>query len=144
MTQTLNVRLENRVAEIPAVLDRIERFLGEHGADPAVTQRFSLALNELLTNVVTHAYPDTATREIAVAVTVRDRRIVCELSDDGAPFDPLAVAAPDTDAALEDRPVGGLGLHLVRQSIPELAYRREAGCNVLRLSGPLEGRDDGA
>jgi anti-sigma regulatory factor (Ser/Thr protein kinase) len=137
VTATEEFRIANRIAEIAPTLDRVEAFLEVRGATPAVSFRFRLALDELLTNVISHALPADQPHEIIVDVSVVGSTAVCELSDPGAPFDPLARPTPDLDADLDARPIGGLGIHLVRQSIPDVSYRRENGRNIMRLAAPL-------
>jgi serine/threonine-protein kinase RsbW len=59
------------------------------------------------------------------------------VEDEGKPFDPLSVPAVDTSIPLTKKPIGGLGIHLMRQFIDELSYARESGKNVLRMRKQL-------
>jgi anti-sigma regulatory factor (Ser/Thr protein kinase) len=60
-------------------------------------------------------------------------RLKLTLTDDGPPFDPFSQAAPDTTLSIEDRPIGGLGIHLVRKLMDEISYERRDGHNVVVL-----------
>jgi anti-sigma regulatory factor (Ser/Thr protein kinase) len=135
---TLSLKLGNRLPEIGPTLDRIEAFLTDNGAEAQVVFRFRLALDELLTNVVMHAHPQDEAHEIDVEMKIDSGEARCEMSDRGAAFDPFAAPAPDVEAELEDRPIGGLGIHLVREMVPVASYRREGDRNVVRLTSPLQ------
>ena len=94
----------------------------------------NLALDELVTNVVSYGYDEPAgDRDITVALAVGDGRLTATLEDDGRPFDPLAKAPPDIDSSLEDRRIGGLGVHFVRTMMDDVQYRRVDGRNRLTL-----------
>jgi serine/threonine-protein kinase RsbW len=66
-----------------------------------------------------------------VDVALTGPRLTVVLSDDGPPFDPFGQAEPDTTLSVEDRPIGGLGIHLVRKVMDRLEYRRQDGKNIL-------------
>lgn len=137
VTQSLSLQLQSRMSEIPPALDEVERFLeGQHVGED-VLFRFRLALDELLTNSVMHGSQDGGTHAIELAVTVDDRHAICVLRDDGAPFDPLSAPEPDITADLEDRNIGGLGIHLVREFFSDFEYQRDAGWNILRFATPI-------
>jgi serine/threonine-protein kinase RsbW len=142
MDAKVHLQLENRVEAIAPVLDRVEALISDGGADEQVVFRFRLALDELITNVVMHGFPNGGTHLIGIALDVSAERVAVEVSDGGAPFDPLLVAEPVLDAAVEDRAIGGLGLHFVKQLIPELNYRRTKGLNILSLASPLHANVD--
>ena len=133
---SVHLQLENRVSDIAPLLDRIEAFLGDNGVPPEIAFRFHLALDELLTNTLTYGFPAGGPNVVSIDIAVNED-VHVTLSDDGIAFDPLQAPVPDIDAPLEDRPVGGLGVHLVRQLIPKLSYRREGGRNVIELGCPL-------
>jgi anti-sigma regulatory factor (Ser/Thr protein kinase) len=87
----------------------------------------------VLTNVVNYAYRDGAAHEIHVDLDASSGRLVIEVKDDGRPFNPLTISEPDVSADIEERTVGGLGIHFVRLIVDDLSYRRINGWNVLRL-----------
>jgi anti-anti-sigma factor len=98
-------------------------------------------LDDALGNLVTYA-PDH--RPIAVRVELDQAQVVVVVADHAAPFDPLVVAAPDTSAAAQERPIGGLGIHLMRTLMSDVQYGRDGDRNVLRLTLKLTGVSDGA
>jgi len=108
-----------------------EAFMREAGIAADDVARFLIALEELVTNVVKYGYSDeTARGSVSVTLRLEGDTLRVVLVDDARIFDPFALPAPDLDAALEARPVGGLGLYLVKTMMDETDYRREGGQNV--------------
>jgi anti-sigma regulatory factor (Ser/Thr protein kinase) len=131
-------RLSVRVKEV-AVRD-LEIFVGgfaaEHGLASEDEARTLIVLEELLTNVSRYGFPPQNEGEGVAVVTLElaGNRLTIDLADNGRAFDPLAAAAPDLEQAVENRPVGGLGLFIVRELADEACYDRRDGHNVIRLS----------
>lgn len=114
----------------------------EANAVPAGVRRsLNVALDELLQNTIAHGFAGRQGGGIGVvtiAVELEMDRVTVTLTDDGRPFDPLGAAAPDTAGSLEERPIGGLGIHLVRQLMDEVRYQRRADRNIVTLVKRLE------
>lgn len=131
MNEPTTIVVKNQLCE----LERVSRAVAEFGARRALPAEVifagSLALDEILTNVISYGYEDAAEHEILVRLEAVGGMLTVVVEDDGRPFNPLAAAPVDTEAAIEDRAVGGLGIHLVREVMDDLAYRREAGKNVM-------------
>ncbi len=117
-------------AGLPHLMDAIEAWLDEAGVPMAAASAVMIAADEVLSNVLDYS---GATR-VDVAVSARDGRVAVEVADDGAPFDPTAAATPDTSLDVDDRAVGGLGVHLVRKLMDDVGYARADGRNRLRFS----------
>lgn len=147
-------RVETRRLSLPgtdegirSALDAAEALFAAHGLTKAVTWPVEVALDEVLANVVRHGLEGRgsgATVELELRLDAGVEPPVCEVvvSDDGPEFDPLAAAAPDTSLGVGDRPIGGLGIALVRKLMDEVAYERRDGRNRLRLRRrlvPVEG-----
>jgi anti-sigma regulatory factor (Ser/Thr protein kinase) len=92
-----------------------------------------LVAEEVLTNVAKYGVGPEARPAVELSVSFTDAAAVLEFRDQGPPFDPLAQPPPDLDAPLQERPVGGLGLTLVRALVDEARYARDGSANVLRL-----------
>ena len=125
-----------------AALPPLQSFLGdfwtsEHLPDSARFP-FELALEVIFINVVMHG--SHGRHDVWAEVTLRHENHLAEmvLRDNGNLFDPLAAPPPDLDAAMEDRPVGGLGIHLIRTLMDEVTYQSLEGCNVLTLRKRLD------
>ena len=98
----------------------------------------NVALDEMLSNIIKYGYTDDAIHEIHVRLSVSGRMLVAEIEDDGQPFDPCAAGPVDVDAPLEERKVGGLGIHIVRSLMAEVGYARVADRNRLVMKMLLE------
>jgi anti-sigma regulatory factor (Ser/Thr protein kinase) len=130
----IELRCGRDAAAVSGVLDRLEAILAQAGCPPASRASFLVVAEEMVTNVARYAWPvgvEPGAFIVAAAIRRADDGIEVRLSteDDGVAFDPTAGVAPDTDALLEDRPIGGLGIHLVRTMTICQAYRREGGRN---------------
>lgn len=136
MSDALALDLANDLAEIPRLAEAVEAFFDERGLPPKLAFEFNLALDELLTNVISYAFPAGGDHRITVRVAIAgDGRVTAELEDDGAPFDPFAEAPPPVlDGDLEDRPIGGLGVHFVRTMMDAVQYERRGGRNRVTLA----------
>jgi anti-sigma regulatory factor (Ser/Thr protein kinase) len=107
-------------------------------ASPEI-DKLDLVMEEILMNVARYAYaPETGIAEVTRWQTSPGRLRV-EISDEGRPFDPLAADPPDLSRGLLERPIGGLGVFLVRTLVDSMAYRREDGRNVLSFEFPGSG-----
>ena len=133
MSATLHLKLAARPEELERINVAVEEF-GEREDWPSkLLFRVNLVLEELGLNVMTHGQQAGA-RELEVIVTSEAETITIEIVDDGPRFDPLEDAPlPDPEASLDERPVGGLGIHLVRTMMDEVSYRYEDGKNRLTL-----------
>ena len=122
-----------------AELVRLEAFAEAFARNCALADdersRLLVILEELFTNVVEHAYEGVQFAAGSVAVTLgwKHGRLTIDFVDDGPPFDPLAHSAPDLDAPPEQRPIGGLGILIVRALVDEARYWREGRRNHLHL-----------
>ena len=124
--------------KITPSLDQLERItavvedLGEQDDwPPDLVFKVNLVLDELWVNVVNYS---GATGEVEISLDADADEVRLEIADDGRPFDPLTeTVEPDIDAPLEDRPIGGLGIFLVREMMDELHYKREDGKNRLAM-----------
>lgn len=114
-------------------------FADAHGLPAAVRRSMSIVLDELLSNSITHGLAGREGGEVTVAVELLPDRLHMTLTDNGRPFDPFGKVAPDTSLAVEERPIGGLGIHLVRRLVDEATYERRGEHNVVVLAKRLAG-----
>lgn len=131
MTDHLEFILLNRQLEIARLQDELEKFATCHQFPKRAWHEVQLALEEQLTNVVRYAYSDDREHRIKVRVAFRPPEIRIEVEDDGCPFNPLQHPAPDLSLPINQRPIGGLGIHMIRKSLDALEYRRENDRNIL-------------
>ena len=117
----------------PAALDRLEAFCRGAGLPGPLVLELRIVAEEVVTNVAKYGYAPGAAAAMELLVSTDDDAVSLEFRDLGQPFDPLAPPPPDLEAPLEERPLGGLGLTLVRGLVEDVRYVREGGTNVLRL-----------
>jgi serine/threonine-protein kinase RsbW len=120
-----------RPEAISDLTDKVMAFLSEKGVDARATHHTALVLEEVLSNLGTHGNcRDIPAR---IAVKIRPDRVLGEITDAGIPFDPRDAPSPALDVRSADRPIGGLGLHLVRKLSTSLEYARRNGENFTRF-----------
>lgn len=103
-------------------------------AEPQLDFALHLVMDELVTNVVSYAYPEGADGVLDVSVEVENDMLSITFSDSGVPFNPLQQDDPDITLGIEERPVGGLGIFLVKQMMDNVEYNYVDGRNVLKVS----------
>lgn len=122
------------IADIPRLNDWVESCCGEGAVGGDLPFKLTLALEEAVANVINHAFVDRPPpHRVSVELTIDRDRVGALVVDNGRPFDPTAAAKPDRTTPLEDRDVGGLGIHLIRQMTDRVDYRRVDGENRLWL-----------
>jgi anti-sigma regulatory factor (Ser/Thr protein kinase) len=136
-SETISLTNENgRVAEAIA---RMEKFREANDIDEHVFAGIDLAVDEILTNVISYAFRDGARHRIDIELDFSGGRLSVEVRDDGIPFNPLDIPPAKLDGEVGEREVGGLGMHFVRNIADEITYRREANWNILGLSKNMGG-----
>ena len=120
--------------EVSRLSDAVKCFCESHALSPRVVYTVNLGLEEVLTNIVKYGYGEGASRRIDVSLTLDDTDLSVIFTDDGMAFNPLAAPPPDLSVRLQDRVVGGLGLHILRKMMDIIDYRREGNKNILRMS----------
>jgi serine/threonine-protein kinase RsbW len=130
-SDSLAISLPNELSAVSRAAEKLKVFCRDQGIPEPIAHKFGLALDEALTNIVSHAFPDGGRHSIEVRIARRDDHLMAIVSDDGEAFDPLAHPAPDVRAPVEHRKVGGLGIHLLRTLMDTAEYRRIGGRNEL-------------
>jgi anti-sigma regulatory factor (Ser/Thr protein kinase) len=127
--------------KLPAMIEHLEKLLGfvsehvkEQGFTSDMLKKIELASEEALVNVFNYAYPDKHDGEVEVSCGLDDNnRFVIEIMDSGTPFNPLSLSEPKLTEDVSERPIGGLGIHLIKKMMDEIEYRREGNNNILSL-----------
>jgi serine/threonine-protein kinase RsbW len=120
--------------QLPVLAQFLQEFWSAAELPPAQSLPFEIALEEIFMNVVLHGTPKGQQGRVEVCLALVDDNLTLAVEDNGPPFDPLTVADPDTQAPLEDRRVGGLGVYFVRQMMDDVSYRRVGPHNQLRMT----------
>lgn len=129
----LTVHVWNELPELGRLAETVDAFCADRGLPETLAFQINLALDELLTNIISYGYVDQDRHRIEVALLYDDGSLRIDIVDDGRPFDPLGAAEPDLGAPIEERRVGGLGIHLVKTMMDAVEYRRSADRNHLTL-----------
>ena len=138
MTEQLSLAVTATPETLQGIVAEIEAMAARENWSPDLVFKVNLVLEELVLNIGQHGAGSGENAAGVIQVEIRlgsePDRLVFEIVDDGTPFDPLHDAPqPDLEAALEDRRVGGLGLHLVRSVVDGMEYKCAAGKNHLTL-----------
>jgi anti-sigma regulatory factor (Ser/Thr protein kinase) len=137
MIASLSATLANRRTEIERMHQLLEAFGAQHGVSDSVIFAVNLALDEIVTNIIVHGYADGGQHDIRVNIALDDEAIEATVQDDAPAFDPLRIPPVDLEAVADDRPIGGLGVHLVRSMMDRVDYRRDGLENVVVMRKAL-------
>ena len=108
-------------------------FAEAHALPADVRRSLNVALDELLANALSHGRTGRDPCAVTVEAELDQKRVIVTVTDNGTPFDPFGRDAPDTTLSVEERPIGGLGLHLVGKLMDQVSYQRREGHNVVVL-----------
>jgi anti-sigma regulatory factor (Ser/Thr protein kinase) len=142
MPDALRLTLACDLAETARLAAAVEAFAEARALPPDAAAALSIALEEIVANVIRHGYGDNRDGPVHVEVGIDGGRVVAVVEDRAPPFDPFALPPPDTGAPLEDRAVGGLGVHLVRTLMDEAVYAGTPAGNrvtLIKLIAPADG-----
>jgi serine/threonine-protein kinase RsbW len=130
----LRLQIPCERTQLGLLLDSIEQSLLEHGIARELRDDMRLIAEEVVSNAIEHGEDGEPTpRRIAVDIARDDDGLHVEFRDNGKQFDPLDQEPPELDADIVDRPIGGLGVHLVRELARSVRYVREEPYNVLHV-----------
>ena len=132
-----SITLPNDIEKVPVLAEFVDEVCEIVGFDMSTTMGINLALEEAVVNVMSYAYQPGTTGNVNIEAIANETRLKFIISDWGTPFDPTAEKEVDTTLSAEERPIGGLGIHLVRQIMDSINYERIDGMNVLTLRKKL-------
>lgn len=130
--------LPNDIETIPQLNEFIDSIAEEIGIDMSLTMSLNLAIEEAVVNVMDYAYPAGVKGDVEIEVVADDNWLTFTISDSGVAFDPTTKKDADITLSAEERPIGGLGIFLVRQLMDTIRYERVNGKNVLTLRKKME------
>jgi sigma-B regulation protein RsbU (phosphoserine phosphatase) len=132
-TQMLEMTLKNQLSELKQFKERFNAFAENNDFSKPLRREMNVVFDELLGNIINYAYTDEQEHTIEVRVEFFGDRLTVTIEDDGIPFNPLEKDTPDTELPLEERQIGGLGIHLVRNIMDKVSYQRRITKNRLTL-----------
>ena len=133
----LSFRLKNNLSELDTLEEKLDQFCDRLGLTNKCLCEINLALEELFTNIISYGYSDDDEHRIRFTLSYQNGTIIMEIEDDGMPFNPIDAKEPDIKCPIEDRKIGGLGIHLTKKIMDEMTHRRRADKNVLILKKAL-------
>lgn len=132
---TFSTKLDVQLTETQRVNQMLQQFGLWHDVPEHELFVLKLSLDELVTNIVTHAKKEIPkVREIILRLQINKAEVMAEIEDDGIPFNPLDHPLPDLESSLEDRDSGGLGIVLARRLLDQIRYSRVGSKNVITLT----------
>ena len=129
--------LQNNVSEINKLVLFLEELGEEFGLPADLVFNLNLVLEEAVSNVILYAYPTDEKHDIFLSVKKTEDKLIFILKDSGKEFDPTQMPDADISLSAEERPIGGLGIYLIRQIMNTVEYQRINGKNILTLSKNL-------
>jgi sigma-B regulation protein RsbU (phosphoserine phosphatase) len=133
-----SITLTNDIQQVPQLADFVDMVCEEVGMDMAIAIQMNLAMEEAVVNVMDYAYPAGTVGNVTIEAESDDDQLQFTIIDSGTPFDPTAKEEVDTTLSAEERPIGGLGIHLVRQLMDSINYERIDGKNILTLRKKID------
>lgn len=132
--RTATLTLTNNLAEIARLAAFVNGFCAQLGPADRDLRALQLVLEEVATNIIVHGYSDGTSHSFSVALAAApDRKVTVVVIDDAPAYDPLARPEIDATRTLEEREIGGLGVHLVKKLMGSAHYERRDDHNVLTL-----------
>jgi anti-sigma regulatory factor (Ser/Thr protein kinase) len=126
-------QLKNSLSELEALEEKLNRFSKQLGLTNRCFCEINLVLEELFSNIISYGYTDDAEHWIRFTLSHDDGTITMQIEDDGIAFNPLGKEEPDLECALEQRKIGGLGIHLMKKMMDDIIHQRCGDKNILTL-----------
>jgi sigma-B regulation protein RsbU (phosphoserine phosphatase) len=129
----LHITIKNRFEDIGIVEEKFTGFAEENDLPDSIRQSTSVVLDEMMNNIISYAYQGETEKDIEINFEISGKRLVVTIRDSGIPFNPFARETPDVSESIEEREIGGLGIHIVRSLMDEYSYHRQINKNVVTL-----------
>jgi anti-sigma regulatory factor (Ser/Thr protein kinase) len=129
----MRVQIKNDLSEMATLREAVQDFSEQNQLTPDIVFVLDLCMEELITNVIKYGYDQPAQHQIQIDLSLDEGLLLLEIADDGRPFDPTRIPEPDLDVPLEERRIGGLGIHLVRNYVDSMEYKRLGNLNITTL-----------
>jgi serine/threonine-protein kinase RsbW len=129
----IRLEIDAALPELAPASAQIRCFLTERGVDASAIYSIEMAIEELATNAIKYAFPSPRKGSITIEAWATRCRAGLLMEDDGEDFDPTEAPVPKIDRSLEEMPIGGLGIHLIRELTDGFAYQRVNNRNQVRV-----------
>lgn len=138
MKDRLSLRIKNDLSELGKVSQAVDEFNQAHRLPLKAANAVSLALDEIITNIISYGYEDHENHFIDISISIRGEQVLVEVEDDGRKFNPLTTPEADTESTIEKRAIGGLGLHLTRNMMDDIHYTYKNQKNYLLMKKKIK------
>jgi anti-sigma regulatory factor (Ser/Thr protein kinase) len=133
MDPTFHQTIANDFVSLHVLMEDVTTFLEKNGVDDGTVYLANLGIEELVTNTVKYGYDVPGTYMIEVMLKVDAEGVSLTIIDDGHPFNPVTHERKPVAEKIEDREIGGLGIHLLKKQFDRIEYRRDGGRNIVEL-----------
>ncbi|MCK9210667.1 MAG: ATP-binding protein [Ignavibacteriaceae bacterium] len=133
MGSRLSITIRNDISEVSRLADIIELFGRTNKVAASSTFEINLVMDEVLANIIMHGFPDIDEHIIEIKISLNGETFSAEIVDDGIAFNPLKSTKDDRGASLEEKGIGGLGIHIIKKYMDKVAYKRVSNKNVLMI-----------
>jgi serine/threonine-protein kinase RsbW len=123
--------LKSNLSELDILCEKLESICQSLNLSQKCKFEINLALDELFTNIISYGFDDDEEHVIEITIDLKPDEVVLRVEDDGVPFNPVEASAPEVACSVENCRIGGLGIHLIRNLMDEICYRRCGNRNVL-------------
>lgn len=130
----ISFKLRNNPAELNGFCGHLEAFAQAQGLSKKNILTITLCIEECITNIISHGYQDNEEHWIGITLTSEDKKFIVCIEDDGISYNPTETAAPDLASPVEEKKIGGLGVHLMRHFMDDIVYQRHNNKNVLVMT----------
>lgn len=131
----MHLILNNNLEELPRLAEELENFGVKNKLTTKLILALNLALEEAFSNIILHNYQSCdQDKKVEIQCSIANSKLTISIKDEGQPFDPLSMKEVDTSQSLKQRQIGGLGIHIIRQIMDQVEYRRENNQNILTLT----------
>jgi len=127
------IEIENRVEDLAVLAGKIDEVAEKWSLSLPLTMNINLVLEEAVSNVIFYAFNDPDKHLIQISLSLENKTLTIEITDDGIAFDPLSRLEPDISLPVEERPIGGLGILLIKKMMDQVSYTRVNNQNRLTL-----------
>lgn len=125
--------LDNDIHEMEKLEPFLNSFFEKKNLDMSCLPKMDLALEEAVANVIMYAYPEGERGTVEITIETKEEQIQIDISDAGTPFNPLQRPEVKLSNSIEERPIGGLGIHLIKEIMDKVEYQYKDGKNMLTM-----------
>jgi anti-sigma regulatory factor (Ser/Thr protein kinase) len=129
----ISIELKNKLSELDTLHENLEKFGKAIGLPEKCLFEIDLALEEIITNIISYGLLPSADQCIQVTMSHEGKKVIIQIEDCGVPFNLLKAGPPDLECSLEESKVGGLGIHLIKRMMNDVVYERCGDKNVVIL-----------